>query len=129
MLLSVFPVSATIFSEDGSDRTISELHELMNNTILTDNYGSVMFFYDPDCGSCAPAREFLETYIADHPDTKIEMINVSNGTEEMKQFTKSLAAFHREKILVPALFIGPVGIQGSQTIIANFEDLYRWYHR
>jgi hypothetical protein len=127
--LAVFPVSATIFAEDGSNRTVSDLYELTNSTNPGDLNGSAVLFYNPDCESCSPAHEFLEKYILDHPDTEIEIVNVSNGTTEMDRFNDFQTKFHREKVFVPALYIGAVGMEGSQTIIANFEGLYGWYHQ
>jgi len=129
MSLAIFPVSATIFAEDGSNRTISDLYELTNSTNPGDLNGSAVFFYNPDCESCVPAHEFLEKYILDHPGAEIELVDVSNGTTEMDRFKDFQTKFHRENVNIPALYIGAVGMQGSQTIIANFEDLYGWYHQ
>ncbi|HWQ67007.1 MAG TPA: hypothetical protein VN372_09065 [Methanospirillum sp.] len=129
MVFSVFPVSATIFSDDGFDRSADELYELTNGSKPYETNDTPVFFFDPECISCTQAHEFLKTYLVEHPDTEIEIISVSNGTEEKDRFIEFQTAFHREKLFVPALFIGPVGMQGSQTIITNFEDVYRWYHQ
>jgi hypothetical protein len=127
MSLSVIPASATIFFEDGANRTVADVHNLMNNTKPEGDVRSVVFFYDPECGSCIPAHEYLTTYIEEHPGTKIEMVNLSNNQGEEDRLNNLLYNYHREWMNIPVMFIGPVALEGTDEIINGFEEVYTWY--
>ncbi len=127
MILSVFPASATIFFEDGANRTVSDVYTLMNTTKPADDGRPIVFFYDPDCGSCIPAHEYLTTYIAEHPGTPVEMVNLSYNQEGEDRLNDLLHTYHREWMNIPVMFIGPVALEGTDEIINGFEDVYSWY--
>lgn len=126
--LIVFPANATIFFEDGSNRTVSELYTLTNSSPPTDSTIPAMFFYDPDCGSCLPAHEYLTTYLSDHPETNIEMVNLSGNQSADERLNDLLYSYHREWMNIPVMFIGPVGLEGTNEIIDHFEGTYGWYN-
>jgi len=126
LFLSVSPAAATIFSEDGSELTASNLYELTNTT-PPEEKEPVVFLYDPDCGSCAPAHEYLTGYLQEHPDIEVEMLSLSEGTKGKETYDERKAAFHREKVYIPVMYIGPVALEGPSDIQTHFEDVYRWY--
>lgn len=123
----VFPVSGTIFFEDGANRTVADVYDLMNTTNPADYDNPILFFYDPECGSCIPAHEYLTTYIEGHPGTEIEMMNLLNNQGEEARLNDLLFAYHREWMNIPVIFIGPVALEGTDEIINGFEEVYLWY--
>lgn len=125
--LMLFPVSATVFTEDGSELTESELYEITNNTTPSDEKSPVIFLYDPECGACAPAHEYLETYLKENPDVKIEMMNLSDGNEGKKKYDEMKAAFHREKVYIPVMYIGSLALEDAPDIMTHFVSVYKWY--
>ena len=127
LYLSVFPVSATIFTKEVSNLSEPELYELTNGTAPTEVKEPVYFLYDPECGSCAPAHEYLKAYLEQHPDVNVKMLSLSEGTEGKDKYDELKAAFHREKVYIPVMYIGPIALETSHDIEANFEDVYRWY--
>jgi hypothetical protein len=127
MSFSVFPVSATIFFEDGANRSVAEVYDLISTTKPPDDCSPVVFFYDPDCESCIPVHEYLTTYIGEHSGTKIEMLNLSNNLGEEQRLNNLLYDYHREWMNVPVVFIGPVALEGTDDIINGFEEVYVWY--
>ncbi len=129
MSLSVFPASATIFSEDGSNMTEETLYTLTNQTIPADTNRTIEFYYDPECGACTPAHEYMEQYIANHPGTQVTLINLSSGQQAEDQLNERYIAYNREYLNIPVVFIGPVGLEGTREIIRNFEGLLTWYNR
>jgi len=127
MLLSITPASAVIFFEDGSNRTVSEVYDLMNTTHPAEDGSSVVFFYDPTCDACTPAHEYLKTYIAEHPGTNVEMVNLSEGQAAKDRMNDLYIAHHREWLNIPVIFIGPVGLEGTDEITMGFEEVNSWY--
>jgi len=127
MSLSVFPASATIFFEDGANRTVADVYDLMNTTKPAEDGRPIVFFYDPECGSCIPAHEYITTYIEEHPGTTIEMVNLSNNQEGEEQLNGILYDYHREWMNIPVMFIGPVALEGTDEIINGFEEVHVWY--
>jgi hypothetical protein len=127
LIFSGFPVSATIFTKEADNLTGPELSKLMNGTLPTETKDPAYFLYDPECGSCAPAHEYLKGYLEEHPDAMVKMLSLSEGTEGKEQYDRLKAAFHREKVYIPVMYVGPVGLEGAHDIEANFEDVYLWY--
>lgn len=125
--LSVVPVSATIFTKEVSNLSEPELYELTNGTAPSEAKEPVFFLYDPECGSCAPAHEYLQEYLAEHPDVKVEMLSLSEGTEGKDKYDELKAAFHREKVYIPVMYLGPIALEDSNDIKTYFEEVYRWY--
>lgn len=129
MSLFIIPVSATIFNQDGSNLSVTELYNLTNSTKPVDANGSVVFFFDPDCSPCIPVHEYLVNYLADHPDTGVEMVNLSEGQDAEDLINALYISHNREWINTPVIFIGPIGLEGTNEIISGFEDVYRWYKK
>jgi hypothetical protein len=127
MSFLILPASATIFFEDGANRTVADVYDLMSTPKPTDDDRPVVFFYDPDCGSCIPAHEYLISYIEEHPGTKIEVANLSNNQGEEERLNDLLFNYHREWMNIPVMFIGPVALEGTDEIINGFEEVYVWY--
>ena len=128
-LISLFisPVSATIFSQDGSNMTEAALYMLTNNTAPIANNQSIEFFYDPECGACTPTHEYMEQYLSEHPGTNVTMVNLSSGPEAQDLLNERYIAYHREFLNIPVVFVGPIGLEGTKEIISNFEGVYHWY--
>jgi hypothetical protein len=125
--MSVAPVSAVIFSEDGSNVTVSDLYNLTNSTDTIAGNISPVFFYDPDCGACGPVHEYIEGYMADHPEMIFKMVNLSEGQEAENLLDAYYSTYNREWVNIPVVFIGPMGLEGTQEIINNFDGLNSWY--
>ncbi|MDD1728296.1 MAG: hypothetical protein LUQ50_04400 [Methanospirillum sp.] len=129
MNCAVISVSATIFSEDGSNLTRSDLYNLTNSSDAVTNNSSAVFFYDPECGACLPVHAYMETYLADHPDIELDVVNLSTGQEATDRLDKYYIMLNREWENIPVVFIGPVGLEGTQEILDNFDGLFTWYCR
>lgn len=128
-IISVFPASADIFSEDGSNFTAPLLYTLTNSTKPVDTNRSIEFFFDPTCGACTPAHEYLESYLSEHPGTKVEMVNLSSGQDAQDRLNERYLEYHRDLLNIPVIFIGPFGLEGTEEIRTNFEGLYHWYNK
>jgi len=129
LALSVFPVSADIFSEDGSNITAPLLYTLTNSTQPIDNNRTIEFFYSPTCGACTPAHEYLESYLSEHPGTEVEMVNLSSGQDAEYRLNERYFMYHQNLMNIPVIFIGPFGLEGTHEITTNFEGLYHWYKK
>ena len=127
MCFSVFPATAVIFSEDGSNHTESELYNLTNNTKPVELNRTAIFFYDPECNYCKPAYAYMEKYLSEHPGSQVEVVNLSQGQEAEERLNDHYIAYNREWMNIPVMFIGPVGLEGTDAIINNFESVYNWY--
>lgn len=127
-MMSVSPVSAIMFTEKGSDITVSDLYEMTNSSAPSGDPVRVVYFYDPDCESCQEAEKFFETYLAGHSEVSIEKFNIYNESGEIDQFNEYKTKFNRETLYVPVVFIGQAGLEGSADISAHFEELYQWYN-
>lgn len=127
MSVWIIPGSATVFVEDGKELTIDDLYEMVNTTKPANNSAPVVFFYDPECGSCIPVHEYLEKYISDHPVVEVEMVNLSAGPESEAMMSDLYIQHNRSMMNTPVIFFGPVGLEGTDEIINGFEMVYRWY--
>jgi hypothetical protein len=129
MSLSIFPASATIFFEDGSNRTISELYTMTNGSQPTDSAAPAVFFFDPNCSACTPAHEYLTAYITAHPDIPLELVDLSENPAAEDRLNTLYISHNREWMNIPVMFIGPVGLEGTNEIITDFEGVNSWYTR
>jgi hypothetical protein len=127
IIVSAFPASAIIFTKEAPALSETELHELTNGTVPKETIEPVYFLYDPDCGSCAPAHDYLVSYLEEHPNVKVEMLSLSEGKDGKEKYDELKVAFHREMVYIPVMYIGPVALEGPYDIEANFEDVYQWY--
>nr|WP_319537994.1 hypothetical protein [uncultured Methanospirillum sp.] len=127
LALSTFPASATIFSENGSNVTASDLYNLTNSTTTVPGNISPAFFFDPDCGACGPAHEYIEAYVADHPGIDLHVVNLSTGNESQDLLNAYYGTYNREWMNIPVAFIGPMGLEGTDEVINNFDGLHSWY--
>ncbi|HOJ96547.1 MAG TPA: hypothetical protein PK024_06925 [Methanospirillum sp.] len=123
----VMPVRATIFAEDGSELTIGDLYDMVNTTHPANNTTPVTFFFDPECGPCIPVHEYLETYLTDHPDVSVMMVNLSSGPESEAMMRDLFIQHNRTIMNTPVIFFGPMGLEGTDEIINHFELVYHWY--
>lgn len=121
------PVSAVIFTEDGTNLTAIELYTMTNSTRTGEATSPVVLFTDPNCGSCSHVHEYMETYLKEHPDVSVEIANLSAGPENEDRVNQFYMNYHRDDLRVPVIFIGPVGLLGSDEIITNFATVYNWY--
>lgn len=69
----------------------------------------------------------LNLSIYRHPGKEIEMVNLSNNQGEEKRLNDLLFDYHREWMNIPVIFIGPVGLEGTDEIINGFEEVHIWY--
>jgi len=127
LIISIFPACATIFLEDGSNLTPSELYTLTNETKPDNTTSPVVFFYDPECGSCGPAHEYIEKYHSEHPESNISIVNLSADRESEAELNYYYSSYKRDFMYIPVVFIGPVGLEGNEEIISGFEDVFNWY--
>ncbi|PKL60665.1 MAG: hypothetical protein CVV33_01505 [Methanomicrobiales archaeon HGW-Methanomicrobiales-4] len=127
MSMSVIPVNATIFTQDGSNLTTTDLYNLTNSTKPVLHNESVVFFYDPNCSPCIPVHEYLAQYLSDNPETEVEMVNLSEGQEAEDHMNILYMTHNREWMNTPVIFIGPIGLEGTDEIITSFESVYTWY--
>lgn len=120
------PASAEFFIK-GMDLTEDEFKEYILTNEPEYLEESIIFFHDPNCGSCIPAHEFLEEYLLEYPDTELLMISLADGTESREMFDEMKAKFERNPVFVPVLYIGPVALEGYDEIKDYFEETYQWY--
>ncbi|NLV26330.1 MAG: hypothetical protein GXY48_04065 [Methanomicrobiales archaeon] len=123
----IISASATIFTENGDEIDADGLHRLIADDAPEYSTDSIVFFYDPECGSCIPAHEYLESYIEENPDTLVIIHNIDNSQEDWDLFNEFKNTFNREKVFVPVIYIGPVALEGHEDIEAYFNDVYAWY--
>jgi glutaredoxin len=129
LIISIFPAGATIFLNDGSNLTPSELYTLTNETKPDNTTSPVVFFYDPECGSCGPAHEYIEKYLSNHTESNLTIINLSADRGAEVQLNNYYSSYKREFMYIPVVFIGPVGLEGTEEIISGFENVYNWYKK
>lgn len=124
---ATLPVSATIFSEDGSNLTAADLANLTNSTDYGSMSGTATLFFDPECSPCKPVHTYIEKYLTEHPGTNVTMVDLSKGNESEDLMNEYYLNYHREWMSIPVLFIGPVGLEGTDEILTGFEGVYKWY--
>ena len=55
------------------------------------------------------------------------MVNLSLGNESQDRLNAYYITYNREWMNIPVAFIGPMGLEGTDEIINNFEGLHSWY--
>ena len=127
LAISFFPVSASIFIEDGTEPDEAALITYLEEPAPEFETPVVIYFYDPNCGACMPVHDFWDTYLKENPDIMLEQVNLEEGSEQMDRFTEFAEAFHREKAFIPLAYIGPVSLEGADDIKNYFDMVYTWY--
>ena len=125
--IAIIPGTATIFAEDGSELTKADLDEMVQMTRPANNTTPVTFFYDPECAPCIPVHEYLIRYLSDHPSVQVTMVNLSSGPESEAMMREFFIGHNRTMMNTPVIFFGPMGLEGTDEIIQNFESVYHWY--
>jgi len=120
------PTSATIFCQNGTELDDVALASYLEKPAPAFTEPMIVFFYDPNCGACGPAHEFIDSYLKEHPKVVIEQVNLE-GAEQMDRFKEYVEMYNREKIYIPVIYIGPIGLEGADDIKNNFEKVYSWY--
>lgn len=130
ILLIIQPGAATVFSQDGSDISGPHLIETMNNaTNVSATPFPIQFFYNTHCGSCQGAIKYLDNFTVSHPDIVIESHDLFNNTESFALYEDYKLRFNRTDIHYPVIYMGNVGIMGSEDIEAYTELLTLWYQK
>ena len=124
------PGSATIFSNDGTDIPGAHLIETMNNAsnVSTTPF-PIQFFYNTHCGSCQASLQYLKEFTTNHTDVDVEHHDLYNNTESFAMFEEYKKQFNRTDIHYPIIFLGNVGIMGSEDIEKYTEPLTLWYQK
>jgi len=65
--------------------------------------------------------------MTDHPEMIFKMVNLSKGQEAKNLLDSYYRTYNREWVNIPVVFIGPMGLEGTQEIINNFDGLSSWY--
>ncbi len=125
LILPTFSVQAVVFSSEGVELNSSDIHDL-----LTDSHpiytGPVVFFYEYSCTTCLPVIYYLNQYRLSHPET--EFIEHTTSSMKTKWELEKFAILHNRKVInLPVVFIGPIGIEGTDDIIRLFDNFYSWY--
>jgi thiol-disulfide isomerase/thioredoxin len=127
--LAIFftPASAVIFIEDGSELDESALLKYLEEPAPAFEEPVVIYFYDPHCGACSPVHDFLDSYLEENPETILEQVSLEEDPEGMDKFREFSDAYKRDKTFIPLMFIGPVGLEGTNEITDYFDMTYNWY--
>lgn len=123
------PASATIFTIDGEELNETGLYHFINNTSVSVEQDIPIFFYDPMCGACFPAHEYLEKYIDAHPGTEIRMLSLSDASENRDLYHSFRETYHRNWTYIPSVYFGQVVLEGPQDIETYFSSTYDWFLR
>jgi len=119
------PAQAVVFNSDGAELNETSLQGFLQTTHAMYT-GPVNFFFESDCISCLPAVFFLDDYVTSNPET--DLIEHALSTSEIPLQLQDLTQLHnRTSVNLPVVFIGPVGIEGTEDIVRYFSDVYSWY--
>ena len=120
------PVSATIFTINGTELDEEGLITYLKTPAPAFQEPVIIYFYDPHCGSCSATQDFWKTYLKEHPDTILEQVSLEEGAhmDRFKEFTET---YNRDKAYIPLVYIGPVGLEGKDDIKHYFDMVYSWY--
>lgn len=120
--------SAGVFLKNGSDVTGEDPVSLIIGDIQsTTSDGDIIFFYSTTCGACHLAMAYLNEFSSAHPDVSISSYDLAGNSSLRVLFEEYKAAYHRDYVAVPVVFIGNAGLEGEAAIRENFEDLVTWY--
>lgn len=130
VILTVQSGSATIFSLDEKEIPGDQLINSMSNASnVSSTPFPIQFFYNTHCGSCQAAIQYLDTFSANHTDIGVEHHDLYNNTESFALYEDYKKQFNRTDIHYPIIFMGNVGIMGSEDIATYTEPLTLWYQK
>jgi glutaredoxin len=128
--ITIQPGSATIFTPDGNEISGAHLIEAMNNaTNVSSTPFPIHFFYNTHCGSCQGAIKYLGNYSTKHPDITIQHHDLFNNTESFALYEEYKKQYNRSDLHYPVIFMGNIGIMGSEDIENYTELLALWYQK
>lgn len=127
LAISFSPVSATIFTINGTELDEAGLMSYLEKPAPAFEEPVILYFYDPHCGSCSAIHDFWETYLKENPDTILEQVNLEEGPEQMDRFKEFSETYKRDKAFIPLVYIGPVALEGTDDIKNYFDMVYSWY--
>jgi len=126
LLLSLtISVQATVFNSEGNELNNTVIRDLLggSHAIYT---GPAILFYEISCTPCLPAVHYLNQYLISNPDA--DLIEYTGSTLEAQWQLEKLSTLHNRKFVnLPVIFIGPIGIEGTDDIIRYFNEIYSWY--
>jgi len=128
-LLFIAPLQAErVFFDDGTAYSSS----LSKDDILArfeqhSEKGPVIVFHDLICLSCQDAMNYLREFEQAYPDIPIVYYDLHGNTTNKLLFEEYMAHYHQKNLLAPTAFIGPVGIEGNQSIRLLFEPFTLLY--
>jgi glutaredoxin len=132
MLFCIFAIqtgSATVFFQDGTNITGDKLIDTMNkSTNLSLIPFPIQFFYNTHCGSCQEAVDYLNGFTSKYPGISVEYHDLYNSSLNNTMYDQYKTEFNNNTdIHYPVIFIGNVGIAGSQDIKLYTEPVSVWY--
>jgi len=130
LLCTIQPGSATIFYQNGTDIPGAHLVEILNNASnISTNPFPIHFFYNTHCGTCKSAVKFIDNFTVNHPDVGVEYHDLYNNTDSFSLYEEMEKQYNRTDLHYPVIFIGNVGIMGSEDIETYSELLTFWYQK
>ena len=121
--------SATIFLQNGTEVSGDKIIETLNNSgNVSPTPFPIQFFYNTHCGSCQDAIEYLTEFTKKNMDIKAQYHDLYNSSENNTIYNQYKEKFNNTtNIHYPVVFIGDVGISGSNDISNYTESLSTWY--
>lgn len=71
----------------------------------------------------------MDEFSLKHPDIGIKYYDLNNSSENSTLFAEYSLTFNRTHVHYPVIFLGNVGITGSDDIVAYTEPLSLWYQK
>ena len=90
----------------------------------TDGTYGVYFFYSSQCGSCHDAIAYFEELAGNDTAFGISQYDLASDEEHSKLYKSFKEAYNVTSLAYPAVFIGDVILEGSDTIRDQFPKLY-----
>lgn len=130
VMLTVQSGSATIFSLDEKEIPGDQLINSMNNASnVSSTPFPIQFFYNTHCGSCQASLQYLKEFTTNYSEVGVEHHDLYNNTESFSLLEDYKKQFNRTDIHYPIIFMGNIGIMGSQDIEMYTEPLTLWYQK
>ncbi len=130
IMVTIQPGSATIFSQNGTDIPGAQLIESMNNASnVSATPFPIQFFYNTHCGSCQASIQYLNEFTTNHSEINVTHHDLYNNTESFALYEEYKKQYNRTDIHYPIIFMGNVGIMGSEDIATYTEPLTLWYQK
>jgi len=130
LILTIQIGSASIFLQDETAVTGAQLIEsLENSSTISATPFPIQFFYNTHCGSCQAALQYLDEFTLKHPDVPVDYHDLFNNTTSFALYEDYKIQFNRSDLHYPVIFMGNVGIMGSDDIAAYTEPLALWYQK